>query len=341
MTITTIRAAKRRAWDVVFWADVRQLPAEEDDALERADRKHLWYVTATTARSHLVLSGIAQGHGKIPPDTAEDMLLRRLPILGKGRTGVHRVGRGGGGFALRVQIAGCTVERTTPRRELPLPAPMRPVLVPSGGRRQSAASLRLFERCPERHWLRYTAGLAEPDADPDRRADDRLNREAFMREVALVEQHAGYRGLRNHPTARRELRFVELLGPGRFLEGVVELAGLLDDGYALLGVKTGLAVVAQTAVDRAAEYQVEADAHIGAIETIGGLPVTRFAFHFSRTAEQQVSLLDPAARLAARERIRALLSRLASGERTLATDPRECLRCGYRMAGWCPGVVSL
>lgn len=342
VTITTIRAAKRRAWDVVFWADVRQLPADEGDAFERGERRRLWYITATTARSHLVVSGIAQGHGKILPDTAEDMLLRRLPILGKGRTGVHRVGRGGGGFALRVRIAGSeTTERTAPRRELPLSAPPGPVRVSSGGRRQSAASLQLFQRCPERHWFRHTAGLAEPDADPERRVDDQPDREAVLREVALVEQHAGYRGLRNHPTAHRELRFVELLGPDRFLEGVVELAALLHDGYALLGVKTGLAVVAQTAADRAAEYQVEADAHIGAIETISGLPVTRFAFHFSRTAEQQVSLLDPAARLAARERIRELLSRLASGERTLATAPGECLRCGYKMAGWCPGVVNL
>lgn len=414
VTLTSMHAAKGLEWDVVFWADVRCMPPDMEDGLligrrdialrdpdqknqpqrveqlirqealeEQAQRKRLWYVVATRAKSHLVVSGVSQGHGKIAVGTAEDMLYRRLELLKGTAPGVYRIGRGSASFSVRVHRA---LEPEAPvkigSRPLAVPPGAPPVRLPSGRRRESATSLRLFERCPERYWFRYVAGLAEPAEGESAGAQamvtgtlvhevlERLSveadvatlvsevvgesreldgsdatlleayRDAVAREVAMVEQHAGYRVMRELPSARRELRFVELLGPDRALEGVIDLAAMADDGYALLDVKTGQGRGA-SAAERAASYRAQADVYAGAVETIAGRPAAHFAFHFSRTGEQHVQALNPAARLAARERVRALMARIASGERSLTDDPAECEKCGYRLVGWCPGIVAV
>ncbi len=387
VTLTTVPAANGRQWDVVFWADVRDLSTESEEVVPleaQAERKRFWYVAATRAKSHLVVSGVSQGHGKVTAGTAEDMLYRRIALLKDAMPGRYRVGRGSAGFALQLRFAAEPDISLKPamRPPLAMPPSVVPVQLPWGRRRQSATALRLFERCPRRYWFRYVEGLPEP-VERDRTGTDAVitgslvhqvlehlsveadvaalitqvvneardflgddatvlqqYRDAVAREVAMVEEHAGYRALQTLPSARRELRFVELLGPDRVLEGVIDLVALTDGGYTLLDVKTGQGRGAITA-ERAAWYRVQADVYCGAVETIGGQPAIRFAFHFSRTGEQQVESLDPAARLAARERIRALLARIAAGERRLTDDPRECEQCGYRAAGWCPGVAPV
>ncbi len=413
VTLTSVHSAKGLEWDVVFWADARRVSPSETDGLvthrgelalravenrrsssrgdqlarqealeEQAERKRLWYVAATRARSHLVIGGVSLGHGKVTSGSAEDMLFRRITMLNGATPGAQQVGRGSASFALRLQVADEPSSAGAAATPAPLPVSRRApeVQVPSGRRRQSATSLRLFERCPARYWFRYTAGLAEPiptgasvrsmltgslvhevlerltlevdvatlvgevlrDAPELQGVDATLleaYRDAVIREVALVEQHAGYRALRQQPSARTEVRFVELLGPDRALEGAIDLAALDSDGYLLLDVKTGQGW-GNDAAERAASYRVQADVYSGAVETIGGQPAARFTFHFSRTAEQHAVVLSPASRLAARERVRALLDRIASGERGLTQDPAECEGCGYRRAGWCPGVSS-
>jgi len=78
--------------------------------------------------------------------------------------------------------------------------------------------------------------------------------------------------------------------------------------------------------------------YVSAAEAIGGLPVARFAFQFSRAGVQLSTPINDAERDVARREVAEQLSAIGRGEAPLTEHPAECRYCGFRQAGWCPGV---
>jgi CRISPR/Cas system-associated exonuclease Cas4 (RecB family) len=255
--------------------------------------------------------------------------------------------------------------------------------VSAGRRRHSATELLVFARCPRRHWLKYVAGLREPeveragpqfisaiargqivhdvleklreDTDLDRLLEDAIGRwdreapppegapgERYRRhlkeEVELVAKHPAYRAIADLPTARRELGFVHLRPGGSLTQGAVDLAALRLDGLALVDVKTSQ-MPAADARRRAGDYAPQRDVYVAAAEGISGLSVAEFALQFSRAGVQVPEPVTPATRQAIETGLAGALGAIEAGERSLTGHPRECQWCGYKKAGWCPGVA--
>lgn len=178
----------------------------------------------------------------------------------------------------------------------------------------------------------------------DRHADDgapgaetpagRAWREAIRAEVGRVRSHPAWRAA--VATAHREeLAFLHVT-PSGALHGAVDLAAAGDEGLHLLDVKTGEGG-GTDARERAARYGRQRDVYVMAVEAIGGRPVDRFSFLFSRTGELADASLDAPGRAAALARVRRALDAIAADEAPMTDDPAECAACGYRSAGWCAG----
>lgn len=189
-----------------------------------------------------------------------------------------------------------------------------------------------FDRLLEAAIGRWDPAAPPPDVEPGRRYRERL-----AREIEAVRTHPDYRALADRPGARRELRFVHLLGPDAFVEGKVDLAAPDGDGIAALDVKTGDAGPA-AARAKAEAYALQRSVYVTALEALARRPVTRFAFHFSMARTQVGGLLSAEERAAAGSAVRAVIERIGVGEPALTAFPAECRFCGYREAGWCEGV---
>jgi hypothetical protein len=110
----------------------------------------------------------------------------------------------------------------------------------------------------------------------------------------------------------------------------------------LLDVKTSQCD-AEAARRHAEDYAIQRDLYVAVAEAIGGEPVSRFAFQFSRAATQVSEPVTQELREQGRARIRALAERMdaeaaSPAARRMAVHPAECRYCGYRSAGWCEGV---
>ncbi len=189
-----------------------------------------------------------------------------------------------------------------------------------------------FDRLLEAAIGRWDPAAPPPDAEPGRRYRERL-----AREIETVRSHPDYRALAARPGARRELRFVHLLGPDAFVEGKVDLAAPDGDGIAALDVKTGDADAA-AARRKAEAYALQRSVYLAALEALSGRPVTRFAFHFSMARTQVGGPLSAEERAAAGPAVREAIGRIGVGEPALTEFPAECRYCGYRKVGWCEGV---
>ncbi len=185
--------------------------------------------------------------------------------------------------------------------------------------------------------LEDAIGRWDPDAPTPEVPAGRRYREELSEEIARVERHPAYRALADLPSARRELGFIHLAGAGAIVEGKIDLAARAEEGVVLLDVKThqgeGDALAAA-----AARYALQRDAYVAAVEAIGGEPVARFAFQFSRAGAQLSDSVTPGMRGAASERFATLFRSLGGAEPALAMDPADCRHCGYRRVGWCPGA---
>ncbi len=420
VTITSIHSAKGLQWDVVFWADLSRQPvaarseglllsrdrmliegAEDPDAAEaaktltellrregRAERKRLWYVAATRARDRLIVSGFELE--KQPSGSAASELVPQLASrIARGGGRFHYDGQDGS-FTGRVhQTAGLDAEPAPvagtvldPAATLARPLPRLPV--PLGQLRHSATEFLAWSRCPERHYLRYVAGIREPaikggrgaredavrrgvivhdvlerlreeaelellledairrhdpEAPPEGTTEGVEYRDRIRTEVAAVETQPEYRALADAPGARRELGFIALVGGGDRIEGKMDLAAPLADGIVLLDVKTGR-VPRGDAGAHAAHYAPQRDAYVTAAEAISGLPVSRFAFQFSQAGMQYAEMITDEHRREARRRQGEMLRAIGDGSRGRTAHPEECRFCGFRSAGWCPGVAG-
>jgi hypothetical protein len=190
--------------------------------------------------------------------------------------------------------------------------------------------------------LEDAIGRWDPDAPTPEVAAGQRYREGLKEEIDLVAGHPDYRAIADLSTARRELAFVHVAGrdaSGRdaIVEGQIDLAGRAADGVVLLDVKTHQAAGAELQAV-VAGYATQRDAYVSAVEAIGGQPVARFAFQFSRAATHLAEQVTAEGRALAGARVAALLEAVGSAAPALARDPAECRHCGYRRAGWCPGT---
>lgn len=181
---------------------------------------------------------------------------------------------------------------------------------------------------------RWDDSAPPPESEPGQELRERLRAE-----VELISGHPEYRKVAEHPTARRELAFLELLGPDQHVEGKIDLAAREPDGLVLLDVKTAQKEKEEVAAI-ADHYGLQRDVYVLAAEAIGGEPVARFAFQFSRAEIQVSTPVTDALRAAGRKEVSAVLAAIGRGEAPLTAHPKECAWCGFKAAGWCAGVTG-
>ncbi len=159
-------------------------------------------------------------------------------------------------------------------------------------------------------------------------------------EVRRVAEHPEFQAIAQHPTARRELGFLYIANADQHAVGSMDLVAATSDGLVVLDIKTN-AVAAEAAPNVAASYAPQRDVYVAAAGELTGLPVASFGFQFSRPGIQLRTVGGEVASGAAAERFLRTASRIGRGVPTLATDPAHCVHCGYRAAGWCPGVAPV
>jgi ATP-dependent helicase/nuclease subunit A len=179
---------------------------------------------------------------------------------------------------------------------------------------------------------RWDEHAPPPDSDSGTRYRDVLAAE-IERVLALPE----YAALASAPDARRELRFLHVLGEGAAMQGAIDLAAADGDGVALVDVKTSR-VDAVAARKKAAEYAIQKDVYVSAASALGPRPVKSFGFIFSGPATGVVSEIGPERARGASARVRSVLPVLQHAPDEKTADPRECYFCGYRVANLCEGV---
>jgi ATP-dependent helicase/nuclease subunit A len=178
------------------------------------------------------------------------------------------------------------------------------------------------------HWAEDAPGADLPDGTAFRRR--------IRGELDAVLGNAAYAKLFDHPGARRELGFLHVTESADVAEGRIDLAVSREDGLVLVDVKTSDCGRA-AAEARAREYAPQRDVYISAVEAIGGLPVSTFAFQFPAAGQVAESITDET-RTNAGAAFVAACEQIAIGAAPLTAHPTECLYCGYRKVGWCAGV---
>ena len=158
-------------------------------------------------------------------------------------------------------------------------------------------------------------------------------------EIRLIADQADYKSLAAGAGSRHETGFLYIRGPDAVAEGKIDLVSRDAGGVVLLDIKT-FQGDAETARLRAEDYAVQRDLYVAAAEAIGGEPVSRFAFQFSRAKVQVSAPVTAEGRAEAERRLDDLFSRIGRGTPTLTKHPEECRYCGYKKVGWCPGVAS-
>jgi CRISPR/Cas system-associated exonuclease Cas4 (RecB family) len=190
--------------------------------------------------------------------------------------------------------------------------------------------------------LEDAIGRWDPDAPAPDGVEGGRYRARLREEIERVARHSDYRAVADLPGARRELGFVHLLGDGRVMQGVFDLAAPTADGrLEVLDVKTGPAAALswKAVASRAEGYAPQRDVYVLAAEAISGLAVGRFAFHFSGSNRQVASDITPELRARAEREVGSMLERIEAGARELTAKPAECRFCGFRRVGWCEGVA--
>lgn len=175
----------------------------------------------------------------------------------------------------------------------------------------------------------------EGEAEGERRSEGaRVRwRERLLEEIGRIASDPAYSSIADLPSARHELPFLHVVSESAWLTGSMDLAAADEEGIVVLDVKTSRVSGDEEARAVAARYDIQRDVYSAAASAISGLPVSRFVFHFTSAGIQVDG--GPAGDGA----WRALA---ACGEPPAMTrDPRECVRCGYRAAGWCPGVSMI
>jgi ATP-dependent helicase/nuclease subunit A len=175
------------------------------------------------------------------------------------------------------------------------------------------------------------AWASRPDAERERL------REGLREEIRRVAEDPEFRRMAEHASARRELGFLYIASEEHHAVGSIDLAALEGAGVAMLDLKTS-DVPAVDAPAVAGAYGPQRDVYVAAASAIGGLPVTRFGFHFSRPGVQVSEELGAGSAAEAADRFLSTARTIGVGVPGLAEDPAHCVRCGYRAAGWCPGV---
>ncbi len=179
---------------------------------------------------------------------------------------------------------------------------------------------------------RWDPASPAPDAEPGREYRERL-----AREIEAVRSHPAYRALDDAAGRRRELEFIHLATGDGFLQGKIDLAAPAGDGIAALDVKTG-GGDAEALQRKADGYALQRSLYVGALEAIGGRPVTSFAFHFAADGVQVGGPVTDEIREAGAGDVRQALAAMGTDAPALTKYPAECRFCGYRRVRWCGGV---
>ena len=189
----------------------------------------------------------------------------------------------------------------------------------------------LLEDAIERH---------DPDAPPPESEQGARQRASISDELRAVLEQEEYRDVFAAAGARRELGFLHIVAPGAHIEGKIDLVAPSPDGYRIVDVKTGKCDP-DVAPKKAEQYGIQEAVYVRALEEISGAPVDHFGFQFSAIPREVGETISNDVRARLSHRLDAALAELALDPPTLAKSAHECRYCGYRTAGWCPGVPEL
>ncbi len=174
-----------------------------------------------------------------------------------------------------------------------------------------------------------------PSADTPEGMEYRI---PLLAEIERVLTHPVYSAIANRDTARRELSLLMTGDEHGAIEAKLDLAAAGDDGLWLLDVKTGSAAADTAEVSE--RYRLQRVAYSAAVAAVTGLPVSRFIFQFAGSGDS-VQFGEPTAdEHELLTRIRSTLSELRTEAPDLAVAPSDCVYCGYRESGLCPGVAA-
>lgn len=198
----------------------------------------------------------------------------------------------------------------------------------------------VLERLREEADLELLLDQAMERWDPESPADDATGagtarerwRERLAGEIRRLTTDPAYAAVAGLPTARRELPFLHLVSETEQVVGSMDLAACDARGIVILDVKTSRVEGEAEIASVAARYAVQRDVYAAAASAISGLPVSRFLFHFTHAGVQ----VDGGV---AGEGVR-FPEMAGVAEPPMTHEPWECVRCGYRVAGWCPGVPT-
>jgi hypothetical protein len=179
-------------------------------------------------------------------------------------------------------------------------------------------------------------GRWDEDAPEPGEPAGRQYRDELKTEILAAAGHPAYRTLGERPGARRELEFVRFLAEDARLQGKADLAAAEGQGLAVLDVKTG--GDAASVKQRAEGYALQRRVYAAALSDIGGMPVERFAFLFSKPGVEVSEPVGDAARAEAGAEIGRMLVEMGEEAPALTQHPWECRYCGYKAVGWCEGV---
>ena len=170
-----------------------QTLAAAEERESAAERKRVWYVAATRAKDRLIVSGLCPAR---KPETRSPggALLAALGTLPHADGGTFTyAARDGRTFTGIIRLAPVLEEEPAapplPAADCGLPEPAPELILPPGRIRHSATELMAWERCGRRHWLRYVAGLAEPEVE--RSGESYLSAVARGQIVHDVLEHHG------------------------------------------------------------------------------------------------------------------------------------------------------
>ena len=188
--------------------------------------------------------------------------------------------------------------------------------------------------------LEVALGRWDPDRPPPDSEPGREYRERLTSEIRAVRTHADYRALDDMPGRRRELEFYHFVSPDAFLQGKIDLAAPDTGGIAALDVKTG-GGDAEALKRKADGYSLQRSVYVGALEGVGGLPVTKFSFHFAADGVQVGGPVNEEIRAAATRDVEQALAAMGTDAPTLTRFPDECRFCGYKKVRWCAGAAPM
>ena len=188
--------------------------------------------------------------------------------------------------------------------------------------------------------LEDAVGRHDSEAPSPEQVEGKRYRDRIRDEVTRVLAQPDYRAVFDAPGAQRELGFLHIVNADTYIEGKIDIVAPGADGYRVIDVKTSQCDPDAAPV-KAEQYAIQKAVYVNALEAIGGEPVAEFGFQFSAIAIHIGGPMAANARAQLDARLASVLAKLGEDPPSLARSANDCRYCGYRTAGWCPGIAAI